>query len=511
MGLHAQPRPAAADPGRPTHGLPLLDAIELTLNLDPNIELVEAQLDASRGSLMSASSRFDPQLTADLQRDDVRTATGENSSSRSESLSASTGLRYELRSGLLLTPSVSLDRDERDAANQATVAFSLRQPLLRGRGRDVVAAAESAAAGEVEASYHDLQHTIAQRLRTVTQFYWQLLAAQENLAILRQGEARSRTLMETTRRLIEADVTPAADLIQLQADLTAREAARIGGEENVFSARQVLGREIGLDAEAIAALPAASEPFPEPVLPASLRADAGRFIARARALRSDLQAQRVRSANSRTLERAAANAVQPSLDLIFTPSYSGFTSGSAGSDFLAPLWREVPGLSASIGLSLTLPIGHRLAEGQLLQEQSARRQRDLQRDLLETAIGADVPAALEAVISGAAQLERAREAVSLFEQAVENEEKKQRVGRSTLLDVINQRDRLTSAQQRLVNARLNLALALLDLRFQTGTLWTPAPVADGNSGSGARTANRVSLQQLTTLPPLPAANEEPGR
>jgi outer membrane protein TolC len=79
---------------------------------------------------------------------------------------------------------------------------------------------------------------------------------------------------------------------------------------------------------------------------------------------------------------------------------------------------------------------------------------------------------LDAVTRGAQQLERATEAVRLFERAVENEEKKLRAGTSTLIDVISQRDRLTSARQSRVSAHLALAVAVARLRFETGTLDT---------------------------------------
>ncbi|MFP5289360.1 MAG: TolC family protein, partial [Thermoanaerobaculia bacterium] len=92
-------------------------------------------------------------------------------------------------------------------------------------------------------------------------------------------------------------------------------------------------------------------------------------------------------------------------------------------------------------------------------------------------IAADVPTALDAVSRNAEQLERATLAVRLFERAVVNEEKKLRGGTSTLIDLIAQRDRLTAARQAEVTAQLALALALLELRFETGTILPEGEVA----------------------------------
>jgi outer membrane protein len=77
-----------------------------------------------------------------------------------------------------------------------------------------------------------------------------------------------------------------------------------------------------------------------------------------------------------------------------------------------------------------------------------------------------------------------------------NEEKKLRAGTSTLLDLISQRDRLTAARQSEVSAQLALALALLQLRFDTGTLIGE----EGEAGS-------IQVSRLITLPSV----QEEGR
>jgi outer membrane protein TolC len=81
--------------------------------------------------------------------------------------------------------------------------------------------------------------------------------------------------------------------------------------------------------------------------------------------------------------------------------------------------------------------------------------------------------------------------VRLFERTVVNEEKKLRAGTSTLINVITQRDRLTAARQGEVSAQLSLALALVQIRFATGTLLA----TEGE-------APAVRRSRLTTVPAL---------
>jgi outer membrane protein TolC len=162
--------------------------------------------------------------------------------------------------------------------------------------------------------------------------------------------------------------------------------------------------------------------------------------------------------------------------------------GGAGT-FFSPLYRNVPGASVALGFALSWPTQGSRERGALEQTLAGRQANALRVDLSTKEIGADVPTALDAVARGALQLERSNDAVLLFERTVVNEEKKLRAGTSTLLNVITQRDRLTAARQGQVSAQLTLALALVELRFATGTLLA----VEGETPA-------VRYSRLTTLP-----------
>jgi outer membrane protein len=490
------PHRAGAEPP-PGRGLGVLDAVRMTLERDPNLGIVQARLESSRGALLAAAGRFDPVIADQLLTTDTRTPLAGGESADRRTVENDLGLTQLFRTGLSISPTASLLRTADSSVgpgtgNAGVLTFALRQPLLRGRGRAATAAVELAAGREVAASELDLLHTTAVRVQAVVTQYWSLEAAQADLDVLGASEESSRTLLATTRKLIEADVTPAAEIVQLEANVAAKEAARIGGELALFRARQELGRQIGLDAPEIGALPSTADPFPT-LAPGALPpgADAARLVALALSRRADLQAARTRIESADIQVRAADNARKPQLDLVFAPSYNGFAAGVGLPNFFYPFFRNVPGASFSLGLDLTWPTANRTARGLLEQALATRREAALAADLLAKEIGAEVPAALEAVVRDAAQLERSTLAVRLFERAVENEEKKLRAGTSTLLDVITQRDRLTAARQGEVQAHLALAQALLDLRFETGTLV-----------AGAGGAAHLSYADLATVPPL---------
>jgi outer membrane protein TolC len=219
------------------------------------------------------------------------------------------------------------------------------------------------------------------------------------------------------------------------------------------------------------------------------------FVTAALERRADLRAARERRNAAEVLLRAADDGLKPRLDLVWIPSYTGLVQGTDPGSFFSPLYRNVPGASSSFGLTLPWPTLNSQARGDRIRFEAAREQSRLFEDLVARQIGADVPTALDAVQREAQRVERATAAVRLYEHTVINEEKKLRAGSSTLIDVISQRDRLTSARQSLVSANLALALALVRLRFETGTL--PAEGEPGPDWFG----------ELTSVP-LPDTSRE---
>jgi outer membrane protein len=489
----------AQEPPAPAPGIGLAEAVRLMLDQDPNLFIEESRLRSSRGVLLATRGAFDPVVNTSLTERELDDPLSESTSRQQSILTNSVGLTKRFRTGLSIEPEMQLTRTVEDdpALNVGTVAFTFRQPLLRGRGRETAAAPELSAERQVFASELDLRQTTSERALAVVSQYWLARAALLSLAVLEESEARARELLETTRKLIEADVTPAADLVQVEANVVAKETARIGGEQDLFEARQALGREIGLPPERIAGLPLPSDPFP--TVPASAvplaavaadaadaaeGADIPGWIARALERRADLQAARERRNAAEILLKAADNSLKPQLDLVFTPSYSGLVQGAGTETFFSPLYRNVPGAGSLLSVSLSWPTLNSRARGELAQTEAIREQSALLEDLISRQIGANVPIALDAVARGAQQLERATEAVRLFERAVENEEKKLRAGTSTLIDVISQRDRLTSARQSQVSAHLALAVAVARLRFETGTLEPSGPLTTIPFGAG---------------------------
>ncbi|MEO1365638.1 MAG: TolC family protein [Acidobacteriota bacterium] len=482
--------PAAA---RPQGSLTLIEALELALENSPSIAIARHQSESDRGSLLISRGDFDGTLSASVNVVDQETPLTADTVRETKETSQGAAWTQTLRTGQTVTGSADLEQVDGDpTVSTGTVSFTVRQPLLRGRGRAVTTAQERAADEDFQVGRLELLHEISRRLAIVAQQYWSVRGAMLDLEILRYTEERSRQLLDTTRRLIEAQQVPAAEMLQLEADLASREASRVAGERVLFQARQDLAAEIGLGPEDAEALPLPGDPFPEisiDAIPESARA----LLAEASVHRADLAAEQRRLEASRLRLFAAEDDLKPRLDLVLTPSYTGLVEGGGVDDALRALGDNIPGLSTTFGVSYLFPIANQTAEGlQLRAEAALKIQADVVRSI-EIQIGADVPSALDAVRQNARTTELFEKATKLFLQTLENEEKKLQVGSSILLDVISQRDRLTSAQQRLVASASALARAVVDLRFETGTL---VRGADADS-------LQVRTEDFTTVPAGP--------
>jgi outer membrane protein len=72
-----------------------------------------------------------------------------------------------------------------------------------------------------------------------------------------------------------------------------------------------------------------------------------------------------------------------------------------------------------------------------------------------------------------AKLQRARNAVDAYRLGLNGEQEKFRLGLSSVVDVLTIEDRLTTALSTENAARLDYAVAIINLRYATGTLIDP--------------------------------------
>jgi outer membrane protein TolC len=491
-------------------GLSLLQAVGVTISLQPHILIQKEQVNNQQGVLQQARGKFDPALKASMGKDHLKSPLTQNEQISynsliqeylSDKLTTTVGVEKQLRSGITIGPTMQVYRvgsnlDQFNLltpvpSNYSTFNFTIAVPLLKGLGRDVAAADETAADINLEATRLDFSHTVAKSVSDTAQAYWQYLADKRHLDILKEAESRAGRGLELVQQLVEARERPAADLVQVQASLAEKTALRITAEQKLIEAQKNLGLSMGLSSQEIFALPLPKDPFPEPVesVAGSLEDKKEQYIQLAKGRRDDLLAAQQREKSAKVLMVAAQKNTKPELNVTAGIGYAGLQEGGNFKNYLNSINQNPVGLNYSASVTLKVPWGNNAAEGLATQKKAGRNQAQLQALDLDRIIPSNVAVAMEAVKRHSNGLKKAREAVALYQKGVSDEATKYKLGMSTIIDVISTANRLDQARLTEVASHLNYANAVIALRFETGTILIKK-----------KDHYRVELKRLTQIP-----------
>jgi outer membrane protein len=487
----------------PGGSLSLAEAIESTLREHPLLHVQEQQVQFSRGAVLHAQSQFDRVIQAGGLEGRTYTPLSEVERTLYGATSATTNYSsvdaeatQQFRNGITAGPLLNVTRTTDNVftqagLNQSHLGFQINVPLLRGRGRAVVAAQETASGIEVEASLLDLNQTISDLLFNTGVSYWSTVAARRSLEVYRDAETRGRVLLDTVLTLIEADKIPSSDSSEVQANLADRTASRIAAEQQLLQAKQQLAVAMGLSAENMFAGREATDPLPAEITAPLRPGDIQATITEALGRRADYLATKKREGETEILAEAAKNQLKPQLDLQFSTGYSGLKDGTDPGQYLISPFQGVHGVDAIGGVRYQFPLENRAAEGSVLQTRSIALQARYRSQESARNIASGVIVAVEGVRNAALQLQKVHQSVAFFRTALDNQREKYRLGVGSMVDVLTVEDRLTGALVEQVQAELGYAVALARLRHGTGTIVEPD-----------RAVQRVDPSVFLTLPAL---------
>jgi outer membrane protein TolC len=459
-------------------GLSLDDVLRTTLASNADIRAAAWDVERQAASVQVARGAWDPALAATLASEDERnpglSAQNVAGITQSRTLTYTLGMDQPFRSGVVVSPALTFSRLDAagqvsGARNQAAATLGVTVPLLRGRGGGLAVAGERAAAMLHSASRSTLEHRRAAALLQAVEAYWAYVAAHARLEVLRGTEARTERLLEQTRTLVHADQRPAVDTLPLRANLASRRASRISGERAAITARQELGRAMGIDPEAVRALPP-----PTTELPAGSGAegapDVDALVEAALRARQDLEASRRQHDAARDLLAGYRRETRPRLDLSLTLGYQGLEAGDELGRLVSPFYSELGGMHTRLEVAYGFPVRNRLAGGLAMQSAAQEQQAALAYAELRRQVSLDAAAAVETLRLSAEELTLSGEAARLHATSVESERLRYQLGTSTIFDIIAAEDGLTSATLTQIDARARYAAALARLRYETGTL-----------------------------------------
>jgi outer membrane protein TolC len=483
-------------------------------NMDVRVAGYQPAIDQSR--VVEQEAKFDPRFftNAQVQYQDASQPNTINSifnSGRwtrieSDVDTVATGFRQNLSSGgqtEIRYQSVYTNSDPASTVmnpyftNQ--LVLQVNQPLLRNFGVTINRAQIVVNRNNQRISLLEFRKTLEDTIATIEKTYWQLVAAQQNVAIqVRLLDRHRGTALLLSRRLTQdvqrSQVSQANAAYGTQQDVVIRAKADV---RNLSDQLKQLMNDPSFPVSAPTLILPDTQPVETPV-----HFDIADLIASAMEHRFDLAEQQLKIDNQSTIVGVARNNLLPRLDLITSFGYQGlsdFWSGAWESQwaFNQPVW--------SVQLQFEIPIGNREARAiyqrTLLQRQQAI---DQYRSLVDKA-SLEITQSLREVQTAWQQMVATREA--RFAQADSlralqlRQEANEPLTPTFVQLLLDTQTRLAQAEQAEANALYSYNNALAVLERSKGTLlrYDSVIMAEQNLPY----ATQLLRQQQETRPPRP--------
>jgi len=382
---------------------------------------------------------------------------------------------------------------------QSSLTVSVTQPLLAGAGRFVnhrnILIADN---NRKIADLSFAQQAITTTTNTINA-YWELAYARENVKVQQQAVTVAEKLYNDNKKQLEIGTMAPLDVTRAESELATDRTNLIVAQTTQLQDELVLKNYISKDPTASNLLNVEIIPTDKPEPPGTIEAASFEdAVKEALQKRPDILSTSYNIKNAEVDVRATKNALLPTANLGFQYSSAGLAGNSsitgtptvvAGQPVVDGNGAAVPGLfipSAEANvtgtskqgfstaqsqifhnyfplyagqLTVSLPLRNRANQADNIHAQLVERQIQAQAQQTKNSAVLDVRNATIALQQGRAQVESARKARELQQQTFDAEEKKYKLGASTVYNVIlTQRDLIT-AQGTELRALANLAEA----------------------------------------------------
>ncbi len=489
---------AQQDPGT-TLDLTLRDAVEMALRHNLQVRINKFAPEVQAENITSARGRFDPSVTFDLP-----SAYGQNTSQGTTTLAGGDVVTDETFSGgfgfshLLeygTNYSVNWTAQRRFSTNSfstfnpnfsSTLRVQLTQPLLRDRGRESNRAQIIIAQDNLEVTMETFRDQVQQTMLSVYQAYWQLVFAEDDLAVKELSLDLARQQFERNKVQVEIGTLAPIETIQAEQQVATNELQLTQAQQALADARDDLKRLVNVEASAQAGWEVGLVAADEPQVTGDVIDLRGAIE---QALERDPQLQRLRiQARTRALNvRTARNALLPQVNFNGSIVLSGQGGDTLirGGGFLSTDILEVQegGFSDAlrnlfsgdfrnwqVGLQVQFPINNWAARAQHAQAIINERQLSAQIADREQQLRVDITKAVRQVTSGAQQVAQATVARELAERQLDAEERKFAVGTTTNFELLRFQRDLANARTSELQAITNYMNSVARLEQTKGTL-----------------------------------------
>lgn len=397
------------------------------------------------------------------------------------------------------------------------MTFQIRQPILRNFKIDEARRRIQIARRGLDLSDSQFRQKAIEIVSRVQRSYWDLVFALKDVQIQRESVELAGSQLERNRRMVNEGTLAPIDLVSVEAELERRKEGVLNATETVTRAENALKQLILGDREASAwnqPIIPSDAPDLNPTSFALTDAVAAAFANRPELSRNNLQ-QEINKVDVTFFE----NLTKPQVDLIASYTSTGLsgTPAAIGNPFTAtttllldrvnalsvlagippvtvPPGSALPGFLSGgygqslqnlfsndfrtfrFGVSISLPLRNRTAEGQLGRSIAEGRKIGAQRKTLEQTIEAEVRNALQAVEIGRRRVATARASREAAQKQSESEQRRFDAGISTTYFVLERQNALSEAEGRELKAITDYNKSLSELQRVMGTTLSSANV-----------------------------------
>ncbi len=485
---------AAPDENISSNEIRLIDAVRSAIEKDSTVKVYKSQQNIATAGLLSASSAFDATLKASATRSSDYTPISEtqkNSYSRAGfsdvtklkqgALSYSAGYEKRYRSGISISPAVTVSTSEsndpqnRQPVTSGKIQFAVTKSLAQGRDSRVNTAYEKSSRIEIESASLDSLYTISQTVSKAVTAYWNYAYSYKAFMISEKALQRSQKLYNDTKLLVEGCELAPSELDQLTANLNQKFADCEKASHSLLQSKNDLKIAMGVTRDSNFEIGPPADFFPvERILNGTIEVERSekRLIKLAVAKRKDYLAAQKRLEAYKFSIPAARDALKPKIDLQVSGGYNGRKDDKGAAALIAAMHDNVPGVNLSATLSYSFPQDNKSAKSEVIKQEEQYYQAKIKAEEIARQIDINMGTRVNAIASIIRRYKQMVESERLYEKALENEREKNKMGASTLLDIVTVEDNLGQAELSLESAVLEFASAIADLRFEAGCLGT---------------------------------------
>ncbi len=368
----------------------------------------------------------------------------------------------------------------------SSLSVNITQQVLNGAGRAVNRRFLTVARNEKKITQEAYRQQLITTLALAQNSYWDLVAARDNVRVAEKSLEVARQLYQENKVREELGGLSSLDVVTSEAEVASRQrdlvVAQATHQMQEADLKNVLAKQI--DAALGPAEIETTDPLPQPKdsdIPKLSEA-----MTTAMKYRPELRQAEGNILNQAVAVEFAKSSLKPTLTLFALYTTAGLFGDRiiedpvSGNRIVLPggIWQAWNQVFTStfpeyaVGFSFTIPLMNRSAQADNIRARFEQREAETSLQGTRNTIALEVRKAVISLVQAKAQEAAARKASELAGQLASAEEEKLLSGVSTPYNVIQRQRDLLTAQFAEVQARVNYAKALVEIRRSMGVLDT---------------------------------------